>query len=71
MERDFTLHGRQFGWKEVKDIYVRDQMYYHKTGIWQTYLKKEATVLDGFIMMNVSYAKVSFQKRQYAFTCHI
>ena len=36
MARDLKLHGRQFGWKEVRDIYLRDQIYYHKTGIWRT-----------------------------------
>ena len=51
MARDLMLHDRQFGLKEVQDIYSRDQKYYHTTGIWKTDLKKEAIKLDDFTMM--------------------
>ena len=67
MARDLMLHGRQFGWKEVKDIYLRDVKYYHKTGVWRTDLKKEATTLDGFTMMNVTYAKSVFSEKTICF----
>ena len=67
MARDLMLHGRQFGWKEVKDIYLRDVKYYHKTGVWRTDLKKEATALDGFTMMNVTYAKSIFSEKTVCF----
>ena len=61
------LHGRQFGWKDVKDIFLRDQKSYNITGIWKTDLKKEATVLDGFTMMNVTYAKSVFSEKTICF----
>ena len=63
MARDLKLHGRQFGWKEVRDIYLRGQKYYHKTGIWRTNLKKEAISLDGFTLMNITYAKSVFSEK--------
>lgn len=61
------LHGRQFGSKEVKDVYLRYQKYYHKAGLWKTDLKKEAITLDGFTMMNVIYAKSVFSEETICF----
>ncbi len=70
MARYLIMHDRQFGWKEVQDIYTRDLKYYHTTGIWRTDLKKEAIKLDGFTMMNVTYAKSSFSVKTICFQMH-
>ena len=67
MARTLTMNGQQFGWKEVKAIYLRDVEYYHKSGIWRTDLKKEAITLDGYSLMNAAYAKSVFSEKTICF----
>ena len=56
MARDLMLHGRKFDWKEVNNIYLRDKMY-----------SQDRDMLDGFTMMNVTYAKSVFSEKTIRF----
>ena len=62
LARSFVKSGISFGWKQVEDIYMRDQDRKKKCDLPITKLEKHAIVLDKYTTMNAKYAKQPFQE---------
>ena len=61
--RQLKLHGVYFGWKEVVEIYNREQERYNKTQLRQSDISQNTIALDSFTMMNATYAKQLFTSK--------
>ena len=55
-----------FGWKDIETVYIRDMDRVANNVGQRTDIVKHAIFLDKYTMMNASYTKQIFQKKQYA-----
>ena len=60
MVKNFKPNCLYFGWKQVEDIYLRDQAHFKNYSVRRTNCTKEIIVLDGYSMMNTTYTETIF-----------
>ena len=57
MVRNLKLYDVQFGWKEVESVFLIDEKHIKIISIRRIYLTTEMSVIYGYSMMKITYAK--------------